>query len=121
MQLVSWNCKGLGNPEKAEAVKDILKIETPEILMLQETKIEGDTLLHISSNKWKKNAGKAISARGSFGGLTTLWAEEEFTLESSFDTQHWIYTELHHKSSKLILSLFNLYVPVLQEEKKSVG
>ena len=118
MRLVSWNSRGMGNPVKSEAVKDLLKIETPEILMLQETKIEGGSLLQISSNKWKKNAGKAISARGSFGGLATLWAEEEFTLESSFDTQHWIYTELHHKSSKLILSLFNLYVPVLQVEKK---
>ena len=97
MQLVSWNCRGLGNPSKAEVVKDLLKIETPEILMLQETKIEGDSLLQISSNKWKKNAGKAISARGSSEGLATLWADEESTLESSFNTQDWIYTELHHK------------------------
>ena len=103
----------MGNPVKSEAVKDLLKIETPEILMLQETKIEGDSLLQINSNKWKKNAGKAISIKGSSRGLATLWADEEFTLESSFDTQHWIYTELHHKTSKLILSLFNLYVPVL--------
>ena len=108
----------MGNLAKVEAIKDLLKIETPEILILQETKIEGDSLLHISSNKWKKNAGKAISARGSSRGLPTLWADEEFTLEISFDTQHWIYTELHHKTSKLILSLFNLYVLVMQTEKK---
>ena len=47
---------------KAEAVKDILKIETPEILMFQETKIKGETLLQINNLKWKKNWGKAISA-----------------------------------------------------------
>ena len=88
MRLVSWNWRGLGNPAKAEVVKDLLKIETPEILTLQETKIEGYSLLQISSNKWKKNAWKAINSRGSSGGLATLWEEEEFTLESSFDTQH---------------------------------
>ena len=54
MKLVSWNSRGLGNPSKVEVVKDILKIETLEILMLQETKIEGETLLEISKLKWGK-------------------------------------------------------------------
>ena len=85
-----------------------MKIEVPEILILQETNIEWESLLQISSSKWKKNVGKAISARGSSGGLETLWSDEEFDLESSFEIQHWIYTELLHKSSKLTLSLFNM-------------
>jgi exonuclease III len=72
MCVVSWNCRGLGNPLKSEAVKDLLKNESPEILILQETKIEGETLLEIIKLKWKKNAGKDMSARGSSGGLTTL-------------------------------------------------
>lgn len=58
MKLVSWNCKGLGNPSKAEAVKDLLKIETPKILMLQETNIEGETLLEINKLKWGKKCKK---------------------------------------------------------------
>ena len=73
---------------KAEAIKDLLKIEPPEILMLQETKIEGDTLLDINKSKWKKNAGKVVSARGSSGGISTLCSEEQFHLENSFKTQH---------------------------------
>ena len=79
---------------KAEAIKDLLKVESLKILMLQETKNEGDILLEISKKKWKKNAGRAISARGSSGGLATLWSEDKFHLESSFETQHWIFTEL---------------------------
>jgi hypothetical protein len=72
MCIVSWNCRGLGNPSKVEAVIDLLKIDPPKILLLHEKKIEGETLLEISKQKWKKNAGKAISARGSSGGLATL-------------------------------------------------
>ena len=79
---------------KAEVVKYLLKVESLEILMLQETKIEGDTLLEINKQKWKKNVGKAISARGSSSGIATLWSEDKFHLESSFETQHWIFTEL---------------------------
>ena len=87
--------------------------------MLQETKIEGHALLEISKLRWKKCSGKAVSARGSAGGLAMLWSDSTFQLLSSHESQHWIYTELKHNASKLIISLFNLYVPVNYTEKRS--
>ena len=95
-----------------------MKMEPANILLLQETKIEGDALLEISKNKWKKNAGKAISSRGSSGGIATLWKEDQFTLINSFETRHWIFTKLRHIGSNLSFSLFNLYVLVMYAEKK---
>ena len=86
MRLVSWNCRGLGNPMKEEAVKDLLKIEPSDILMIQETKIEGKSLLDISKKKWKKSEGIAVSSRGSSGGLATLWAKELFQLTKTHET-----------------------------------
>ena len=86
MKLVSWNCRGLGNPSKIEAVKDLLKIDSPEILMLQETKIEGEALLEISRTKWNKRTGKVVSARGTSGGLATLWNEDSFHLNKHLET-----------------------------------
>ena len=68
MQIVSWNYRGLGNPKKAEAVKDLLRMEPSDILLLQETNIEEEALLSLSRSKWKKNAGMAVSARGTSGG-----------------------------------------------------
>ena len=49
---------------KDEVVKNILKMEPTNILLLQETKIEEEALLSISRSKWKKNAGVVVSARG---------------------------------------------------------
>ena len=103
---------------KPVVVKDLMKIETPEILMLQETKIEGEALLELSKTTWKTKARIAVSTRGNSGGLATVWMEDLFQLENSIETQYWIYTELRHKASKLIIALFNLYVPVLYLEKK---
>ena len=57
---------------KYEVIEDILKIESPDILMLQNTKIEGETLPDLSYIKWKQNVGKVVSARGSLGGLATF-------------------------------------------------
>lgn len=97
---------------------DLLKIEPTNILMLQEMKIEGGALLDISKTKWKKRAGKAVSSRGSSGVLATLWTKDLFQLKKSHETQHWIFTELLHCTSKLTISLFNLYVLVTYSEKR---
>ena len=59
-----------------------------------------------------------MSAQGSFGGLATLWTEDLFSLVNYFVTQHWIFTELRHTSSKISLIIFNVYVPVNSHEKR---
>ena len=64
------------------------------------------------------NAGKAVNARGTSGGLATLWCEDNFHLKSSLVTQHWIFTKLQHISSKISMALFNIYVLVNFNEKK---
>lgn len=118
MRIVSWNCRGLGTQPKIEAVKDLMKIEPTDILLLQETKIEGQALMEINKSKWKKNAGKAVSSRRSLGGVATLWTDDHFHLLNSHETQHWIYIELKHLESNLTIAIFNLYVPVFYAEKR---
>ena len=117
MLITSWKCRGLGNPIKAVVVKDLMRMDPSEILLLQETKIEEEALLLISNKNWKLNAGKDVSARGTCGGLATLWSDEKFQLIFFYATQHWIFTELFHHSSKTSYALFNLYVPVNYKEK----
>ena len=121
MQINSWNCRGLGNLAKVEAVKDLLKMYPSDFLLLQETKIEEDSILSISKSKWKKNVGLVVSSRGSYGGMATIWSEDIFHLKNSFRTQQWIYSELYHISSNLSIYLINLYVLVYYVEKKFVG
>ena len=84
MNLVSWNCKGLGTSSKVEAMKDLITMALPDVLLLWEAKIEASNLLSIRNHIWKNNAEKAVSARGSFEGLATLWSEDLFSLENSF-------------------------------------
>ena len=91
MLLTSWNCRGLGHSSKAEAIKNLIKLAPPDLLLLQETKIEEDALLLINKNKWNMTSGKAVSARGSCGGLATLWGKDNFQLLNEYVTQHWIF------------------------------
>ena len=122
MTIISQNCRGLRNSSKVEVVKDLLRMDFPDILLLQETKIQEASLLSLSKKNWKNDAGMVVSACGSSGGLATLWIEELFSLEKSFKTQHWIFIELHHSQSKISFNIFNLYVPVnLQQKTKCLN
>ena len=58
MNIVSWNCKGLVNSSKVEVVNDLIIMDSLDILLLQETKIDEDNLLSISNTKWNLNVGK---------------------------------------------------------------
>ena len=78
MKTVSWNCRGLGSPLKIKAVQDLLKMEVIDLLLIQETKIEEKLILKTGKEKWKKDSGIAVSARGASGGLAMLWAEKDF-------------------------------------------
>ena len=64
------------------------------------------------------NVGKAVSSRVTYGGLATLWCDENFQLKRWCVTQHCIFTDLYRISSKISLSLFILHVPVNYNEKK---
>ena len=64
------------------------------------------------------NAGKVVSARGSSGGIATLWTYKLCSMEKSLVTQHWIFSELRHIPSNISLAIFNIYVPFNFQEKR---
>ena len=40
MKIISWNTRGLGSRNKRRVVKDFLRLENPNVVMIQETKKE---------------------------------------------------------------------------------
>ena len=42
MKIISWNTRGLGSKKKRRVVKDFLRSEKPDVVMIQETKKECD-------------------------------------------------------------------------------
>ena len=65
--------------------KDFMQDMVEELI--QETKVEEEYLLLLRRSKWKLNSGKAVSYRGTCGGLATLWCDEKFQLKKK-STQH---------------------------------
>jgi exonuclease III len=119
MIVLSWNCRGLGSKSKEDAMKDLVRSSQPDLLLIQETKMEENSFLQSSLKFWKKGGGVAVSSRGASGGIDTLWDASKFDLVSTKSCTHWILTQLLHKASGTQVCLFNIYVPVLFSEKKN--
>ena len=101
MKVLSWNCRGMGSKAKEEAMKDLIRLSQPDILLIQETKMEKEAFLQVSGNFWKKGGGLPVSSRGASGGIGMLWDDKKVELIESKHCLHWILTKLLHKDSNI--------------------
>jgi len=92
---------------------------SPEILLIQETKLEELLLLQASKSFWHKGHGSTFNVRGASGGISSFWDSSLYDLIQKDCSPHWIFTKLLHKDSSQQVSMFNIYAPVLASEKKS--
>ena len=73
MKVLSWNYRGPGSKVKEQAIKDLIRLSQPDILLIQETKMEKEAFLQVSANFWKKGGRTVVSSRGASRGIGTLW------------------------------------------------
>ena len=119
MKVISWNYRGLGSKMKEEAMKTLIMTENPDIMLVQETKLE-ENLFHQNNKSYQNKGGtKVVSARGESGGLGTLWNASKFNMVAEKKNVHWLFTKFQHQDSKEVFSIFNVYVPVNAGENKS--
>ncbi|XP_043710063.1 uncharacterized protein LOC122658959 [Telopea speciosissima] len=72
MEVLSWNCQGLGNPRAVRTLKHVSKSETPDMMFLIETKSNGERLWTLK-RRMKYHEVYAINAVGASGGLALFW------------------------------------------------
>eukprot|EP00253_Pinus_taeda_P007450 PITA_07450 len=101
----------MGSKIKEEAIRNLIRIEAPDILLLQETKMEEPEFLQVSKKLWKNSDASAVAARGAFGGLGAPWNGNRFSLVAEASNTHWEMLKMQHVTTKEILCLFNVYVP----------
>ena len=74
MKIISWNTRGLGSRKKQRVVKDFLRLENPDVVMIQETKkMECDRRFVVSVWKVKNKEWVAFPTCGALGGILIIW------------------------------------------------
>eukprot|EP00253_Pinus_taeda_P032993 PITA_32993 len=79
----------MGSSLKANAVRDLIKLEHTDFLLLQETKIT-DQEFQNSMKRSRNYEGIAMSAMGASGGIGTIWDKSKWKLKDHKQNRWWI-------------------------------
>ncbi|XP_028106254.1 uncharacterized protein LOC114305372 [Camellia sinensis] len=72
MNVLCWNCRGLGNPQTVQSLQFLLKTEAPGLVFLMETKLDSKRMDGIR-RKLGLVGGFYVNRVGLAGGLALLW------------------------------------------------
>lgn len=86
MKILSWNCRGLGNPRAVRALLRLKNLENPQVLFLMETKLYEEEIQSLQF-RCGFSSGLAVSCRRQgrerAGGIDIWWDDiMEFTINS---------------------------------------
>ncbi|CAN0884567.1 hypothetical protein LINGRAHAP2_LOCUS14879 [Linum grandiflorum] len=76
MTVLSWNCRGLGNPRAVSVLVELVKTHYPDVVFLSETLVDSHRMEEVRV-KIKFEVYIAVPARGRSGGLCMLWREKD--------------------------------------------
>ena len=87
MNLISWNCRGLGAPHAVREVTKMVHQHKPLVVFLMETKRKNHEMEWLRS-RWKFDCCFTVDGTGRWGGLALLWMMEADIEVLSFSKYH---------------------------------
>jgi len=87
MKIISWNVYGLGNPRGLRTLCDLVKMEAPDILFLQETRLKAHEF-EVCKFKLGFVNYLVVDCQGRKGGLTVLWGRDIHLLILNYSHCH---------------------------------
>ena len=113
LSVLSWNVRGLGDPDKCNVVRDAISSANPTVMCVQESKLHSIDQFKIKTFLPPQLACsyKYIPAVGSRGGIVTAWSQSywscsDFTLKNHSLTTLLVSTLFDHS-----LTVTNVYGP----------
>ena len=87
MNLLAWNCRGLGNQRAVEELGELIQAKDPRIVFLSETWSTKTQMVGIR-NKFKFDGLFTVSSENKGGSLAMLWKDSVKVWVDSFSTYH---------------------------------
>ncbi|XP_057432197.1 uncharacterized protein LOC130724947 [Lotus japonicus] len=116
---VTWNVRGLGRSLKRKVVKQAVSKLRPEVLLIQESKLNSDREREIQ--EWSGSLDmefETVFAIGAAGGLLTLWKRNSFVVTGVVKRQRFIILQVHSSQIDCPLWIVNVYGPNIDEERR---
>jgi exonuclease III len=119
MKMLSWNIRGLNAKNKQGFLKERIKKEQPDILLLQETKCAGEEAFSTLQKCWKQDQHVGVDGRGAEGGLAMLWNPTTMLLDGVFTSEWTITTSFRLIGSNKQGYITNVYGPPRLGDKEA--
>jgi exonuclease III len=87
MIVISWNCRGLGNPRTVRDLRRMVKVKRPILVFLMETKLKQKKMEKIRCLLGFQNLF-VVDSNGRSGGLALLWKEEAGLEIQNYSCRH---------------------------------
>ena len=87
MNILSWNCQGLGNPKAVRALHNMVKMKGPKVLFLLETKLDSGRMEGVIIKLGYDNVF-SVPSMGRSGGLALLWKTEAEIIIQNYSQHH---------------------------------
>jgi len=99
MKILTWNIIGLNGRSKQRILWNCIKMEDPDIFLIQETKCAGKTVEDIIKRCWCNCESYKTDSKGASGGLAILWNPVTTILDQGFSTPCTI--TMHYRAIEL--------------------
>ena len=117
MKIISWNIRGLSGAHKQELVRNMIKDQRPDFLLIQETKMKREMVGKTSFNKFISN--EAIDLEGASGGVLMLYKKGVHKITSIYNAGNAFLCKLSHIHSDDSWFILNLYAPNSKRERNA--
>ncbi|PKI46326.1 hypothetical protein CRG98_033302 [Punica granatum] len=106
MNMLVWNCRGVGNANFRHSLRDLVNNHHPDIVILTETRLSGDQATRVA-NTFPFDGFFCTETTGLFGGIWIMWRTDRVQLDITGSTEqevHAIAQVCHPVSSPWSLS-----------------
>jgi exonuclease III len=118
MKIVTWNIRGLNGISKQRTLRDCIRVENPDILLLQETKCVGEEAEDIFWRCWRVCDSIHMDSNGVAGGLEILWNPTTVIIDQPFSTVGMLMTHFKVIGSTKEGMITNAYGPQSAQDKE---
>ena len=118
MKIITWNIRGLNNPQKKRILKNILRKEEPDLCFIQEPKCIVDRMETIIKKQWSKYKMLVVEGQRMAGSILTLWNPQVMNLLAAEATRYTLSVSMQIIGNTEVILCTNVYGPQMLEEKR---
>ena len=117
MIILSFNCRGLASQPKKLALRELVKSQNPDVMLIQENLGQGEEVKGILSRMFPGWVFQALDAHGRFGGLVTRYNSGRIKELSTWGFENSLAMELYSNELYHPILLLNVYGPCTEREQ----